>query len=174
MLLQNIIVMKRLLSILLLTGLVMTIYSRGFSQAKKVKVYKAVVITYTATESYTGFIKEVQDSSITIVSDEGSETIIPSTTVKRIKIWRIGTAGRGALGGGLAGAGAGLIMFFVEENDPYVLIAIPIFAGAGAIIGGIGGAVSNNENIKINGDHHIFQENADVMRKYAKQTSEIK
>ncbi len=164
----------RLLNILLITVLVMLICLPTFSQSKKVKIYKAVVTTYTPIESYTGIIKEVQDSSITIVSDEGSETIIPSTTVKRIKIWRTGTAGRGALGGGLAGAGAGLIMFFVEENDPYVLIAIPIFAGAGAIIGGIGGAVSNNENIKINGDHHIFQENADVMRKYAKQTSEIK
>lgn len=143
----------------------------AFSQSKNVKIYKAVVTTLAATESYTGIIKEVQDSSITIVSEEGTETSIPSTSVKRIKIWRAGTAGRGALGGGLAGAGAGLIMFFVEEKDPYVLIAIPIFAGAGAIIGGIGGAVSNNENIKINGDHRIFQENAEVMREYTQSSN---
>jgi hypothetical protein len=160
----------RLLSILLITVLAMFICLPAFSQSKTAKIYKAVVTTLAATESYTGIIKEVQDSSITIVSDEGTETSIPSTSVKRIKIWRTGTAGRGVLVGGLAGAVVGSLIFLSNEEDPYAFIAIPLFAGIGAIIGGAGGAVSNNQNIKINGDQRIFQENAEVIRKYAQSS----
>jgi hypothetical protein len=165
--------MKTKLIFLLILSSVIIFHSDCFSQAKKKKVYKAIIATNLQTKKMEGILQEVRDSSIIIVSNN-KEVEIPSTAIQEIKIRRVGSVGRGALIGGLVGLGTGAIIGFVggdEAGAPYfsageMAVIDGIALGMlGATIGALSG-LSDKEKITINFDPYRFQNKKVIMKKY--------
>jgi len=170
---------------LLLATCLLTFYADVMGQARvqKIKFYNAIITTVFQGRNYKGPLLEVKDSSLTI-SSKGRPVLIPSNSIKNIKLKRKGAVGSGALAGGITGFGLGLRSGYASgaEGCPQggSLLCTEISAeekavGGGLALGAVGsvagviiGASSHTKKIKINGDQSIFLARKEDIRKYAR------
>jgi hypothetical protein len=165
--------------------LVWLIFLLGFSLSLsaqkpfKKDIYKARVLESRTKLISTGYLYQLQDSSILISHSEFKPIIVKMDLIEIqkidcIRVRKKGKIGKGILYGGLAGFAIGAITGFASGDDPSGFLSFTaeqkgvmlgtFFMIPGAIIGGIIGA--QTIKIPINKNQKIYAKQKKELKKY--------
>ena len=146
-------------------------------------IYKTWIILNNEDLNKKGYLYELNDSSISIISNKSFESYptdnldlinLQVENINFIKTRRKNRIGRSMLGGALTGFAIGGLIAISEGDDPSGLMAftaeekvlfygVPL-AGCGTIIGSFCG--SFKVNIPINGNLNIYNIKRNILREY--------